>query len=189
MALPAVHMPFEVQIPIRDIQRSAPWHALSSTTFEGERSMYHSFTQHLTKLHSKSLCWSWRYCMIVDSPGPCSFIFSVVSPSYFPVYNWVSAWYFIPERAVGTKATLFLLAIVSSSYASYLSVSCHKSGWSKGRDMVTSSRQGYCPVLALSAMRIYVAVEIINNNSKSSRKCTSVRSQITHCSEKLSLRA
>lgn len=68
-------MPSEAVISIWDIERSVPCQAVSSTTVEGQRGMYHSFIQYLTKHRSNSLSWSWRYCVVVDSPVLCSFIF------------------------------------------------------------------------------------------------------------------
>lgn len=142
-------MPFEAEIPIWDIERSVPCQAVSSTTVEGERGMYHSFIQYLTKHRSNSLSWSWRYCVVVDSPVLCSFIFlflPVTSRFAFELMPGISS----TNRQRGPRLHYFCWQLFPPSlHASYLSVSCHKFGWSKGRDVVTSSQQGYCPVLAL----------------------------------------
>ena len=88
--------------------------------------------------------------MAMDSPMLHSPTSWAGSPCCFPLCIWVNAWYFIHEQAAGTEAKLFLHTTLSPSlHASYLSISCHRFGWSKGRDVVTSSRRGYCPVLAV----------------------------------------
>lgn len=150
VASPGASVPSGAEIPTWDFRRSAPWHAVSAARLKGRgartipsSTISPSFALKVFPGHGDTVWWWIPQCSA-----------ALFSQLFLPATSLFASELMPGISSVNRQRGLWLHyfcwhLFLPSPHASYLSVSCHKFGWSKGRDAVTSSRQGYCPVLAL----------------------------------------